>query len=79
VTDRLCTADEIAEMLAVPVSWVRDHTRAGHLPHVTLGRYKRYRLERVVEWIEEQERGGAAWQKYRPAPELILPRRVSRS
>jgi excisionase family DNA binding protein len=66
VTNRLLTADEIAELLSVPVSWVREHTREGHLPHLELGRYRRYRREAVLAWLEEQERGGAAWRKYRP-------------
>ena len=33
MSDRLLCADEIAELLAVPVSWVREHTRSdGELP-----------------------------------------------
>ena len=66
MTDRLLTADEVAELLSVPVGWVREHTREGHLPAIRLGRYWRYRLERVLEWVEEQEQGGAAWRKHRP-------------
>lgn len=38
MTDRLLTADEVAELLAVPVSWVRESTRSGAMPHVELGR-----------------------------------------
>ena len=66
MTDRLLTAGEVAEMLAVPERWVREHTRSGALPHVQLGRYRRYRAERVLEWLDEQEAGGAAWRKHRP-------------
>ncbi len=62
------TAPEVAELLSVPVRWVRDHTRSGHIPHVVLGRYKRYRREAVLAWVEEQESGGAAWRKHRPVP-----------
>ena len=57
--DRLLDAKELAEILGVPETWVREHTRNGHLPAVQLGRYWRYRLERVLAWIEEQEQGGA--------------------
>lgn len=64
--DRLLTAGEVAELLAVPERWVREHTRGGLIPHVQLGRYVRYRPDRVREWLTEQERGGAAWRKYRP-------------
>jgi len=38
VPDRLLTADEVAAMLSVPVSWVRESTRSGAIPVVELGR-----------------------------------------
>jgi excisionase family DNA binding protein len=52
MTDRLLTASEVAEMLAVPVSWVREHTRSGAIPHVQLGRYVRYREAAVLKWLD---------------------------
>ncbi len=36
--DRLMTADEVADMLAVPERWIREHTHSGLIPHVQLGR-----------------------------------------
>jgi excisionase family DNA binding protein len=65
----LLTAGQVAELLNVPESWVREHTRSGLLPHVVLGRYRRYRADAVITWIEEQEAGGAAWRKHRPRVE----------
>ena len=35
--DRLLTAEEIAGVLSVPQSWVREHAREGHLPHGPTG------------------------------------------
>jgi hypothetical protein len=32
MTERLLTADEVAELLSVPVSWVRESTRSGRSP-----------------------------------------------
>jgi excisionase family DNA binding protein len=64
--DRLLTAVEVAELLAVPERWVHEHTRSGLIPHVQLGRYVRYRREAVIAWIDEQEKGGAAWRRHRP-------------
>ena len=58
MTDRLLEAKDIAELLAVPVSWVRQTTRAGHLMHITLGRYVRYDRGEVLAWVEEQKTGG---------------------
>jgi excisionase family DNA binding protein len=65
--DRLLTASEVADRLAVPERWVREHTRGGLIPHVRLGRYVRYEWADVVAWLEEQKAGGAAWRKHRPA------------
>src|SRR6187551_240842 len=59
VMDRLLDAGEVAGMLAVPVGWVREHTRSGLIPHVRLGRYVRYRREAVLGWVVEQDQGGA--------------------
>jgi len=40
------------------VSWVRDATREGRLPHVKLGRYRRYVRADMLAWVEEQKVGG---------------------
>jgi Helix-turn-helix domain len=64
VNDRLLDAAEVAELLHVPVSWVRAETRADRLPHVALGRYKRYDRGAVVEWVAGQRRG--QWRKHQP-------------
>jgi excisionase family DNA binding protein len=58
VSDRLLRADEVAELLAVPVSWVRESTRSGAIPHLELGRYKRYRLGDVEAWLQQCSRPG---------------------
>ena len=55
--NRLLHAEEVARILGVPKTWVYAETRAGRLPHVNVGRYRRYRLEAVQEWIVEHERG----------------------
>ena len=63
-SDRLLTALEVAELLAVPETWVRQETRGGRMPHLTLGRYKRYDREAVLAWLEAQRAG--QWRKHRP-------------
>lgn len=60
MTERLLTAQDVAELLAVPLSWVREATRAGRLPHVALGRYRRYQRAAIEAWIAEQQAGPAA-------------------
>jgi excisionase family DNA binding protein len=63
-SDHLLNAADVAELLSVPVSWVREHTRSGRIPHVQLGRYVRYRYETIVSWVAEQEEG--AFRRHRP-------------
>ena len=41
MTARLLDAVEVAELLHVPISWVRESTRSGAIPHVQLGRQAR--------------------------------------
>jgi excisionase family DNA binding protein len=64
VSDRLLDAAEVAELLAVPVSWVRRETRAGRMPCLALGRYRRYSGDAVAAWLEGQRVG--QWRKYQP-------------
>jgi excisionase family DNA binding protein len=58
VSERLHTADEVASMLSVPVSWVRESTRSGAIPVVELGRYRRYREAEVLAWLESCSKPG---------------------
>lgn len=53
----LLTADDVAVLLSVPKSWVYAEARAGRIPHVTLGRYRRFRLEAIEAWVQAAERG----------------------
>jgi excisionase family DNA binding protein len=63
---RLLTAAEVAELLSVPESWVREHTRSGRLPHVKLGHYRRYRREAILAWVEAQEQNTSPFRNYTP-------------
>lgn len=65
--DRLLEADEVAELLGVPVRWVREHTRSGSIPHVPLGRYVRYDRGDVLAWVESLKTGGGpSFRRHRP-------------
>lgn len=58
MSERLLTAQDVAERLAVPLSWVRQATRDGRLPHLKLGRYRRYQASTIDAWLAEQQHGG---------------------
>jgi excisionase family DNA binding protein len=62
--DRLLDAGEAAELLHVPVSWVREETRQGRLPHRKLGRYRRYVRSELLEWLSTLD-GSAVGRKGR--------------
>jgi excisionase family DNA binding protein len=53
----LLTAQDVAALLRVPVTWVYAEARAGRIPHVTLGRYRRFRREAIEAWLAGAERG----------------------
>jgi excisionase family DNA binding protein len=53
----LITADQAAELLAVPKSWVLAEARAKRIPHVRLGRYVRFEAELLEEWWASRRRG----------------------
>jgi excisionase family DNA binding protein len=53
----LLDAAEVAALLGVPTSWVYAEARAGRLPHVRIGRYRRFRRRTVDAWIDAHERG----------------------
>jgi len=55
VGESLLTADEVANLLGVPTSWVYEQSRAGRIPTVTLGRYRRYRRAAIEAWVEHLE------------------------
>jgi excisionase family DNA binding protein len=60
VTDRLVDAATVADRLGVPVSWVRQSTRSGAIPHLRFGKYVRYDLDDVTAWIAACKHPGRA-------------------
>jgi excisionase family DNA binding protein len=58
VADRLLDAGEVAERLGVPKSWVLESARSGAIPCVRLGRYVRFDLDDVDEWVASCKQPG---------------------
>jgi excisionase family DNA binding protein len=48
----LLTADEVAQMLRVPRSWVYSHL--DQLPTIRLGRYVRFKRSEIDRFIEQR-------------------------
>lgn len=49
--ERLLSAEEVAQRLGMGVDWVYAETRRGRIPHIKLGRYRRYRSSAIDEWL----------------------------
>jgi excisionase family DNA binding protein len=58
--DRLLTAQEVAERLGVNTQWVWAQAHAGRIPHVRLGRYRRFRESAVEAWVCKLEASSTA-------------------
>ena len=71
--DRLLTAEEIAERLGMRTDWVWAQARAGRIPHVRLGRYRRFRESAIEAWLKDLQTGGAT--SFRAAPATRAPTR----
>jgi excisionase family DNA binding protein len=54
MTPQLLTAQEVADRLQVPDTWVYRAARERQLPSVCCGRYRRFVLEDVESWIARQ-------------------------
>lgn len=55
----MMTADQVAEFLQVPTSWVYKHTKKhaeDKLPHRKLGKYVRFVKEEVEAFVEKHRR-----------------------
>ena len=58
--DRLLTADEVAELLRLPVSTIYDLARTRRLPHLRIGRALRFSRRDLEAHLAERCRSQAA-------------------
>lgn len=57
MSNSLLTVEELAKALKVPRSWIYSRTRVtgpGTIPRIKVGKYLRFDLDRVMEWINAQ-------------------------
>jgi excisionase family DNA binding protein len=74
--DRLLTAEEIAERLGMKTQWVWAQARAGRIPHVRLGRYRRFRESAVEAWLRNLEADSTTPATTTPPSPVPLRRRA---
>jgi excisionase family DNA binding protein len=61
----LLTAEDVATMLGVTTGWVYAQSRKGRIPTIPLGRYRRYRRDAILHWLDDIEQPRA---KQPPGP-----------
>ena len=66
--DRRLTAEEVAERLGHADRLGLAQARAGRIPHVRLGRYRRFRESALETWISGLEAASTKPQTARPVP-----------
>jgi len=54
--ERLLNVAQIASFLQVPQSWVYGKVASGEIPHVRVGRYVRFRMREVLDWLGDRGR-----------------------
>jgi excisionase family DNA binding protein len=52
----LLTAEEMEKRTKVPATWFLEAARRGEIPHVRLGKYRRFQLDEVLACSRFQER-----------------------
>jgi excisionase family DNA binding protein len=57
VSDKLLTAEDVADMLGMRIDVVYALGRRDQIPHVPAGRSVRFPDEAISRWLEETERG----------------------
>jgi excisionase family DNA binding protein len=60
VSDKLLTAEEVAEIVGMTPDYIYTLSRRGRIPTITFGRQRRYRRESIDQWLSELERGSLA-------------------
>ena len=59
MSEQLLTVEELAKELSVPPSWVYSRTRLtgpDTIPIFRCGKYCRFRLTEVLNWLERKDR-----------------------
>lgn len=57
MNQNLLSVDELAEYLNTPKSWVYSRSREtgpGTIPRIKVGKYVRFELDNVMDWLKAQ-------------------------
>jgi excisionase family DNA binding protein len=68
----LLTTEQVAELLAVKVSTIRQWTHTGYIPHLKLGKLVRFREADISGWLEKRSVKGRVSRRI-DVDTLLLP------
>lgn len=62
---------DVAALLGVPSSWIYERTATGAIPHYRVGRYVRFRISEIDQWLAQHsvgpkqgtKRDGTPWER----------------
>ena len=54
LTNKYLTIEELSEVLQIPKSWIYERTRKNQIPYKKIGKYLRFHLSEVEEWINKE-------------------------
>ena len=57
---QLLTIEQLSEQLNVPKSWIYTRTRKKEIPFRKLGRYVRFDVNEIQDWLDGKK-GGEKW------------------
>lgn len=57
MTGSLLNAEQAAELLNLPASWILAEARADRIPHCRFGRYVRFDRAELEHWARQRMRG----------------------
>ncbi len=52
---KLLTVQQVAEILSVQTSWVYEQARKNKIPHVRLGKYLRFKMDEIHQYVEAKK------------------------
>jgi excisionase family DNA binding protein len=53
----LLDSNQAAELLNVPASWLMAEARANRVPNVKLGKYRRFKRDDLLAWVDGRSVG----------------------
>jgi len=56
--EEFLTAEELGRLLKVKKSTIYHWTSAGFVPHVKVGRFIRFRVSDIEQWLRQRKRQG---------------------